>query len=216
MKLQRIDELTRPQHSFLTPDDDCLFLREYTAGAGYEHGETNNLISNLKKKVDRRGRPEWVHKERAIQRAGQELRQVLDQVLRNNLDGLTIVPMPPSCIKTNPMYDDRTRRIVDVMTQGLGSDVRELVLQAWDMPAAHEASGTRRRSRPDEWYAVYHVDESVAAPPPQNILVVDDVLTAGAHFVAIKRRLRERFPSVGRLIGCFYARRAVQAPSEDE
>jgi predicted amidophosphoribosyltransferase len=84
------------------------------------------------------------------------------------------------------------------------------------MPAAHEASGTRRRSRSDEWYAVYYVDESVVAPPPQNILVVDDVLTAGAHFVAIKRRLRERFPSVSRIIGCFYARRAVQAPSEDE
>jgi hypothetical protein len=83
------------------------WLVAVTAGAGYEHGETNNLISNLKKKVDRRGRPEWVHKERAIQRAGQELRQVLDQVLRNNLDGLTIVPMPPSWIKTNPMYDDR-------------------------------------------------------------------------------------------------------------
>jgi predicted amidophosphoribosyltransferase len=33
------------------------------------------------------------------------------------------------------------------------------------------------------------VDESAAAPPPQNILIVDDVLTAGAHFVAIKRRL---------------------------
>lgn len=78
MKLQQIDELTRPNHSFLAPDDHCFFLREYTAGAGYEHGETNNLISNLKKKVDRRGRPEWVHKERAIQRAGQELRQVLD------------------------------------------------------------------------------------------------------------------------------------------
>jgi hypothetical protein len=47
MKLQRIDELTRPEHSFLAPDDDCFFLREYTAGAGQEHGETNNLIMSL-------------------------------------------------------------------------------------------------------------------------------------------------------------------------
>jgi hypothetical protein len=26
--------------SCLVPDDDCFFLREYTAGAGYKHGET--------------------------------------------------------------------------------------------------------------------------------------------------------------------------------
>jgi hypothetical protein len=215
MQLQRIDELTRSQHSYLAADDDCFFLREYTAGAGYGHGETNDLISNLKKKVDRRGRPEWVYKERAIQRAGHELRQVLDTTLRNNLERLTIMPMPPSRIKTSPMYDDRMRQIVDVMTVGLGSDVRELVLQARDMPAAHEVPAGQPRARPEDWYAVYYVDESVAAPPPHNILVVDDVLTAGAHFVAIKRRLRERFPTA-RVIGCFYARRAVQAPSEDE
>jgi hypothetical protein len=28
-------------------DNDCFFLREYTAGVGYEHGETNNLIMSL-------------------------------------------------------------------------------------------------------------------------------------------------------------------------
>jgi hypothetical protein len=48
------------------------------------------------------------------------------------------------------------------------------------------------------------------------ILVVDDVLTAGAHFVAIKRRLSERFPSVGRITRCFWARRALLVSLEDE
>lgn len=215
MQLQRIDELTRSQHSFLAPDDVCFFLREYTAGAGYGHGETNDIISNLKKKMDRRGKPEWFYKEQAIQRAGSELRQVLDTTLRNNIDRLTIVPMPPSLIKTNPMHDDRLRQIVDVMTAGLGSDVRELVLQARDMQAAHLVASGQARPRPEDWYAVYYVDESIAAPPPQNILIVDDVLTAGAHFAGIKRRLRERFPAA-RVLGCFYARRAVQAPSDDD
>jgi predicted amidophosphoribosyltransferase len=65
-------------------------------------------------------------------------------------------------------------------------------------------------------YGAYYVDEAVAAPTPRYILVVDDVLTAGAHFVAIKRRLSERSPSVGRIIGCFWARRAFPAASEDE
>jgi len=47
MKPQRIDELTRPEHSCFAPDVDCCFLREYTAGAGQEHAETNHLIMSL-------------------------------------------------------------------------------------------------------------------------------------------------------------------------
>jgi hypothetical protein len=47
MKLQRIDKLTRPEHSFVAPADDCFFLHEYIAGAGCEHGEANNLIMSL-------------------------------------------------------------------------------------------------------------------------------------------------------------------------
>ena len=147
-KLQRVDDLIWSQHSFLDEDDVCLFLREYTAGAGYAHGDTNNLISNLKKKLDRRGRSEWFYKEQAIEKVGQELRQVLQNTLEKNRDRLTVVPMPPSLTKSNAMYDDRMRRIVDVMTRGLGSDVRELVVQTRDMQPAHLVpSGTPRRAR---------------------------------------------------------------------
>ena len=203
MQLQQLDELLRPQHFFVEADDSCFFLREYTARAGYGHGETNNIISNLKKKLDRKGKPEWRYKEAAIQQAGQELRAAIgDDFLRK----VTVVPMPPSLSKSNPMYDDRMLRIVGVMTEGLGCDVRELVLQSQDMQASHE---TGVRARPEDLYGVYCVDEAVAAPTPVNVLVVDDVLTAGAHFAGMKRRLLERFPGVA-LLGVFYARRAVQ------
>lgn len=47
LQLQQIDELLRPQHFFIADDDDCYFLREYTAGAGFSHGETNQIILNL-------------------------------------------------------------------------------------------------------------------------------------------------------------------------
>lgn len=203
MQLQQIDDLLRPQHFFLGADDDCYFLREYTAGAGFGHGETNNIVSNLKKRLDRRDRPEWQYKERAIQQAGRELRAALgDAVLRR----VTTVPMPPSLARDNPMYDDRMRRIVDVMTEGLACDVRELVVQVRDMPAAHTAA---TRPRPEDWYDVYPIDEALTVPAPTKVMVVDDVLTAGAHFAGLKRRLLERFPGVA-LHGVFYARRAVQ------
>ena len=209
MQLQRIDELFRSEHSFIEPDDQVYFLREYTAGAGYTHGETNQIVSNIKKTVDRRGRPEWRYKEQAIQQAAQELRAAIgEQALRDTAGRVTFVPMPPSLTRSNPLHDDRVLRILHAMTAGLGCDVRELVLQSRDMPAAHR-SGGGPRPRPDDWFSVYYVDEDLAVPPPSTIIVLDDVLTAGAHFAGIKRRLRTRFQGVD-VRGCFYARRAVQ------
>ena len=208
-RLQQIDELLRPQHFFIEAEDNCYFLREYTAGAGFGHGETNSIISNLKKPVDRRGLPEWRYKESAIRQAGRELRAAVgDELLRQ----FTIVPMPPSLSRSNSLYDDRMARIVRYMTEGLSCDVRELIVQPHDMMAAHSTSS---RPRPDAWYAAYTVDEMLAQPPPVNVLVVDDVLTAGAHFAGLKRRLVERFPGAG-VYAVFYARRAVQQDSATE
>lgn len=85
-------------------------------------------------------------------------------------------------------------RIVKVMTEGLTCDVRGLVVQPHDRPAAHT---TDIRPRPDDWYAVYAIDEGLALPHPRPVVVVDDVLTAGADFAGLKRRLLERFPGIG-------------------
>ena len=66
--LCEIDDLLRPDHPHLQPDNRCLFLREYLAGVGFQGGETNSLILNLKKSPDRRGQPEWRYREKAIAR----------------------------------------------------------------------------------------------------------------------------------------------------
>lgn len=79
------------------------------------------------------------------------------------------------------------------------------------MPAAHD---TDERPKPADWYAAYSIDETLTDRALTDVLVIDDVLTAGAHFAGLKRRLLERFPGAG-LYGVFYARRAVQQdPSE--
>ena len=208
MQLQEIDELIRRDHFFIEAEDICYFLREYTARAGFGYGETNQIISNLKKKMDRRGKPDWHYKGDAIRQAARELR---DAIGDEALTLCTVVPMPPSKIATNPMYDDRLCQLVRAMTTGVKCDVRELLRQRYDMDAAHESAV---RPRPDDLYNAYCVDESCARPEPKNILLVDDVLTAGAHFAGAKRRLRERFPSA-RLFGVFYARRIFEKASDE-
>jgi hypothetical protein len=58
---------------------------------------------------------------------------------------------------------------------------------------------------------VYKIDESLAVPPPRQIGVFDDVLTAGTHFRAMKAILERRFPET-RITGIFVARRIFPDP----
>ena len=76
--LTEVDPLTRPDHSYLTGDDECFFLREYTARKGFAHSDTNNLVINLKKPMDRKGRTEWRYKGIAIRNAARAFRDAID------------------------------------------------------------------------------------------------------------------------------------------
>jgi hypothetical protein len=76
-RLSKIDELTRRDHTFLEAGDDCYYLGEYTARAGFAFSGTNDLIQNLKKPMDRRGTPQWKWKTWAINRSAEMLREAV-------------------------------------------------------------------------------------------------------------------------------------------
>jgi predicted amidophosphoribosyltransferase len=78
------------------------------------------------------------------------------------------------------------------------------------MPAAHESEQRgERRPTPEELDAVYEIDQRLVTPPRGEIAIVDDVLTTGLHFQAVKARLQRTFLGV-RVIGLFIARRAPE------
>jgi hypothetical protein len=114
-RLTEIDDLIRPDHVRLRPEDRCFFLYEFFARAGYQAGQGNQLIFNLKKKNDRRGKPDWRYKGIAIESVGRELR---DAVSRDWLNGAVIVPMPPSKANADPEHDDRMLQVARVMCEG--------------------------------------------------------------------------------------------------
>jgi predicted amidophosphoribosyltransferase len=88
--------------------------------------------------------------------------------------------------------------------RGLGNaDVRELVIQTESMEATHVSD---QRHTINELVANYEIDEDQAEPEPTHIVIVDDMMTAGAHFRAMARVLGERFPAVP-ISGVFLARR---------
>lgn len=199
-RLTTIDELIRPDHHYLGTDDTCVFLGEYTARKGHTYSATNQVVLNFKKTVDRRGRPEWRYKENTIRDLGAAFGAAIKSEW---LAAATLVPMPPSKARTDPLYDDRMVRMLHAIPAHRPLDIRELLLQDQTAEASHDADV---RPGPDEIAARYRIDQLISEPAPTTIALFDDVITTGAHFIAAKRVLQHRYPQA-RIVGFFVARR---------
>lgn len=205
VRFRKIDDQNRGHHSYLTADDECLFLLEYTSGQDYSFSATNSLISNLKKKPSLAGTGQYRYKLEAIDACGVALGEAITPKW---LAAGALVPVPPSKARGDPEHDDRIFRICRAIPGAV--DVRELVVQTRSLPAAHESD---QRPGIDDLLEVYRIDESKAAPAPSSIAVIDDVLTNGTHFRAMKTILQQRFPGVP-IFGVFIARRVFPNPFE--
>lgn len=202
-RLSIVDNLTRPDHCHLDEGDYCYYIGEYTARRGFSFSPTNQLIYNFKKKPDRRDRPEWRYKLDAIREIGAAFRSSLGD---DFLTTVTLVPMPPSKVRGDPMYDDRMMQMLRLACNGLVSDIRELLLQRESTIPVHEAEV---RPTVDDLASNFIIDESCAEPAPSKIALFDDLLTTGAHFKAAQRVIQSRFPGVP-IAGFFVARRVPE------
>ena len=202
-RFTKVDDLTRADHWYLTEDDACYFIGEYTAQKGFAYSATNSLVLNFKKKMDRQGLPEWRYKELATDQAAVAFRTALGS---NGIDALTFVPVPPSKAKDDPLHDDRLIQLLNKIRTHPPLDVRELIVQTASTEAVH---GMEDRPRPHQIEALYRIDEEFAAGLKPCVAIVDDILTTGAHFRAAKSVLSMHFPQQ-EFIGLFLARRAPE------
>ncbi|MCY4614546.1 MAG: hypothetical protein OXB94_13135 [Nitrospira sp.] len=199
--LIEIDDLTRPDHPNITPDDRCFFLHDYTSGQGYSYSATNNLILNFKKEPDKKGTSQWKYKLRAIREIASMFREAIPH---ESLMESTLVPVPPSKEKGDPRYDSRMSDVLAELKGPYDFDVRELLVQCESTLGSHES---RYRPSIEELIDNYVIDDRVAqAPPRKRILLFDDVLTAGNHFKAAQEVIREEYPDIP-IFGIFIARR---------
>ncbi len=202
LRFSEIDDLTRRDHWHLGDSCECYYLREYTADRDYLFGSTNNLISNFKKDMDRKDKPEWVHKEAATTQISGEVAGAIGDPA--NIDNTVFVPIPPSEMKGDPAYDDRLLQVLQKVQEILGDVVviRELVEQIKRRDASH-AGGHRLSS--EEHAANYCVNTELLDFDPSLIIIFDDVITTGSSFMGMKKVLSAAYPNV-RIIGMFVAR----------
>lgn len=190
----------------MTEDDECYHWLEKTAGRDFTFGQANSLINNLKKDMSFRGRPDvWQYKLAAIRRCGKAIGEGFKE---GWLEAATLVPVPPSKARDDDGYDDRMLQVLRAIPSASPLDIRELVVQSSSMDASHKSGGNRTSVR--DLVRAYQIDEALTEPKPVSIGVVDDVLTVGRHFRAMKQVLNTRFPGV-EVVGIFIAR-VVQPP----
>ena len=201
-RFTRIDELTRTEHIHLNDKDECWFLGEYTARRGYAFSETNSLILNFKKSVDKQNSPEWKHKLDAISICATAFRRALTP---DALTEWTFVPVPPSEAKESTLYDDRLLKMLISMSPDYGTDIREMVSQTESTSPSHLSE---IRLQPDDIEILYELVEPTRKSSPNIIAIVDDILTTGAHFKAMKNILSEHYPNAS-ILGLFIARRVI-------
>ncbi|MGK9453262.1 hypothetical protein ACSSZE_18735 [Acidithiobacillus caldus] len=159
------------------------------------------MIFNFKKPVDRKGTLEYEYKTKAINAVADLLRNEINEEV---IKACTFVPIPPSKAKSDPLYDDRLLQSLRLVNQGI--DVRELILLSLSCKPHHEHTFGERRPTPQQLLNLYTINESEAQTPVKpTIVLFDDILTTGSHFVACKNLLNERFPTAN-IIGLFIGR----------
>ena len=196
-EFRRIDDLTRPNHKYIMANDRCYYLYEYAAGKGFNESEVNQLIYNFKKPMDQKEMPGWHYKGNAIREIANTFSRIF---AKYNMSHYTIVPIPSSVAHGDTGHDDRIIKMLNLIRPL--PNVRELICQRQSVIPSHKG-GTRD---PVEIAKNYKINEPLVKPVPAMILVIDDILTTGAHFRAVNTVLKRLYPQV-RISGLFIARR---------
>lgn len=215
-----IGDIESPDHTHLPAGYRCFFWGEYTPfentdGKKWNYSATNQLISNFKKKLNLKNTPAWDYKIQAINTAALSFSVFWKWSEIQSKHRLTLIPIPPSKKRSDPAYDSRILDMLHALAQQtkLPLDIRDCLEFSGKYAASHE---TTTRPTPDELFEELSFNAATGRPDnqPDLIMVFDDLLTTGAHFQAVVRKLKEHFPNAT-IIGNFIARRIVPNPFAD-
>jgi hypothetical protein len=192
-KIERVGTENFPV--FLEDDDLCYYARDYIAEGGYAASEANNLISNFKKPVSKKGRPEWRYKLDAISQFAREVAPPLRS-------DMLVTCIPSSKSKSDPDYDSRLEDVLaEVIRLRPGIIVDYPISIDTSVLPAH-CGGSRNPS------VIYsYLKWNGLREKRHRLALIDDVITSGAHFKACQRLIRENEPGI-QILGFFWTRTA--------
>jgi len=213
-RLTKIDETTRDEYCFLSPDDDCYFFGDFYSRKGWGCGDTNQLITNYKRtpeeiRFSANAKQLQYYKKKAISEVADALRGAISP---QTVENATFVPIPTSRVRGHPDYCDRLERTLRLAFCD-SLDLRFILRQIVSTKADHRSGGAR--SSYDTLLQITDVDpETLVHPVRKRIILFDDVLTSGKHYKVARTKIGEVVPGHP-LIAVFVARAIHSNPYDD-
>jgi predicted amidophosphoribosyltransferase len=200
--LVKMDAVVKVEHAALRLTDECYYLLEFYPGKRYGFNADNDLVKHLKRRVDRSGMMALKQKEGALRDIANLLRPAVAALF--DFGSTTFVPVPPSKRRADPFYDNRVAQLLRLACPA-SADIRELIVCREEREPAHF---NEVRPSAEMLLDNYMLGEVGDGPVRERIVLFDDVLTSGNHFVACRQFLLTHFP--GReVVGVFVARRVL-------
>lgn len=200
-----LDPILRSTRAHLTQDDLCYYylIRD---GRGWDdgpHADANQLIFNFKHDPQRyaaNSRPMY-YKKRAIRTlAGHVISFFIAQMDALGDKKVCIVPIPTSKPRSSQGYDARLDDLCRIVEKNVPwVSYLPLLDTKRDIGKSHKQSGSRD--------PVVLAQNMVCGEIPRSdtgrcVVLVDDVLTSGAHYAACKQVIQDKFPDVD-IVGLF-------------
>lgn len=196
MPLTQYDYNLHPRTN-LTEDDVCFYFMEHTVG-GYAASPSNDKISNFKKPVSARGTGQWPHKQRAIRQFINDLGSI---TFKDDQDEMMVVPGVTSKPRSDSEWDNR----IDKVAEGFADKFTHLsigkIIDTRDtvVPSSHGGDRDKTVIKNNTIW------DGNCPESADTIIIIDDVLTTGAHFKAWQEIILENCPNVNKVIGVFWA-----------
>lgn len=197
-KWREIDDLSRP--FYLDASDYCVYAREHVNG-GYDISESNQMLFNYKKPIFYKNQPQWYYKLHSIALFASEL-NVLSFPKQS-----VLIPAPTSKPRTSPLYDSRIEDSLNELSKYRPDlQIQKIIDVTEELRSVHSEGGSRN---PSDLIEFLKVEDFSLLERPKRVFLIDDIITSGGHFKAIKTAFNQKYPDI-EMIGVFWARHLEQ------
>ncbi len=188
-------EIGQPFPCHLDSSDLCYYAEDYISGGGFLASQGNDLISNFKKPVCRKDKPEWSYKERAII----TFAKTLSEIIPNNND-FTVTCIPTSKATDDIEYDPRFEETFSLLKEISPVIIIDYPIKLKQTIESSHIGGERNVQfflEQYEWVGLKKLTK--------HIILVDDVISSGSHFKACKNIISRHHKKIS-VYGIFWAK----------
>ena len=192
-------------HYYSKRESNRLYYRRiYTVSKNFRFSETNQFIHNLKIAPIPDNFHRMKHKRRAIQLFADALIEIFSSP-KNSQRETTIVPIQPSKTDKHPEYDDRIEQVARLVSEKLSHVSCIPLLKSIEDRESYHTSRKSRKS--EDIYSSLRLKNNLCAHVDEEstIVLLDDVIASGAHFIASRQLIEEAFPDT-EIFGFFWAK----------